>query len=75
MVAPLADRATEFPAQILAVLGETEIVKLGAIDTVVVVIPVHVPVAPKIVYVVDVVGLAVTLAPFAELNEVDGLQV
>jgi hypothetical protein len=65
----------EFPAQILAVLGETEIVKLGAIETEAVAIPVQVPVAPNTVYVVLMVGLAVTLDPLAELNDAEGVQV
>jgi hypothetical protein len=62
-----------FPTHITA---GTEVI-VGELLTVTntVVVPEHTPVAPVIVYVVLIVGVAVTVVPFAELNVADGLHV
>ena len=74
-LAPLAFNTDEPPLQILALLGVTVNVKLGSIVIVAVAEPVQVPEAPKTVYVVAVIGLAVTLTPTDELNVAAGDQV
>jgi hypothetical protein len=72
-VAPDAVTTVELPEQIVGLFT----VNIGKLLTVTntVVVPEHTPVAPVIVYVVLTVGVAVTVAPFDELNVADGLHV
>ena len=73
MVAPLAVKLVLAPVQML-VLEDT--VTVGKVFTVIVTVAVFVhplELVPVTVYVVVVVGLAVTVAPVVELNPVDGV--
>ena len=72
MVAPPAVNVVDPPLQIL-VLGET-VSPSGVTVTVTVPVAEHDPVVPVTVYVVVVVGLAVTLAPVEADKPVDGDQ-
>lgn len=73
--APLAVSDVLVPLQIVVEAGETVIVGVAFTVTVTVAVFVH-PFAsvPVIVYVVVVVGFAVTLAPVVDDKPVDGLQ-
>ena len=73
-VAPLAVSEVLVPLQIVVVVGATVTVGSGLTVTVTVVVPVHPLVVPETVYVVVVVGFAVTVAPVVDDNPVAGLQ-
>jgi hypothetical protein len=71
----VADKVVEEPAQILAVEGVTATVGTGTTLTVATAVLVQIPLAPVIVYVVVVAGDATTIARFALLRPVAGVQV
>ena len=72
-MAPLAINVAELPEQTVALL--TVMVGLLFTVTLVVVDPVHEPLAPVIVYVVFTIWVAITLVPFEEFNVDEGDQV
>lgn len=74
MFAPDAVRLTLFPAQTLGAEGETEMVGFEFTVTVAVEEAVHPALVPVTVYVVVVVGFAVTVAPVDALRPVTGDQ-
>jgi len=74
-VPPLAVRLTLEPAQRLALLGVIVIVGELVIVTSTVWVLVHIPLVQVTVYVVLLLGVAVTVAPVVLLNPVLGDQV
>ena len=74
MFAPFAVSVTFCPIQIVDEDGDIVIVGNGLTVTVTCAVLVHVPLVPVIVYVVVVVGFAVTVFPVVALNPAAGLQ-
>jgi hypothetical protein len=74
VVAPLAVSPTLLPLHIPGLAGITVTVGVGFTVTVIIWVPLQVPVVPVTVYVVVAIGLAFTVVPTVALNPAAGAQ-